>query len=375
MAKRNVLQIVHGFIEGGSERQLIQIATLLHQSGDYNVYVGSLSNGGVLRSQIERQQIPIIDFPLTSFYDRNMVVQTQKFVAFLKEHRIEIVHSHDFYSNVFAMGGAAIARVGGRVASRRETTGTRTTAQKAVERCAFRLARVVVANAEAVKTQLIQEGVASNKIDIVYNGIDSQRFTVDVEIGQTLRDLGLTQFAGRPLITMVANFEYEVKDHPMLLRTARRVVSQVPEALFIIAGEGILREQTQEVARQLGVADSCLFVGRCDNVPALLAASSVCVLTSKAEGFSNSILEYMAAGRPVVATNVGGASEAIVEGQTGYLVSAGDDEAMAARIVSLIQDPDGARRMGLNGRQLVENKFSCEARLDTTKALYDKLAV
>ena len=101
-----------------------------------------------------------------------MVVQTQKFVAFLKEHRIESVHSHDFYSNVFAMGGATIGRVTGRVASRRETTGTRTTAQKAVERCAFRLARLVVANAEAVKAQLIQEGVRSNKIDIVYNGID-----------------------------------------------------------------------------------------------------------------------------------------------------------------------------------------------------------
>jgi glycosyltransferase involved in cell wall biosynthesis len=118
-----------------------------------------------------------------------------------------------------------------------------------------------------------------------------------------------------------------------------------------------------------------MFLGRLDGVPDLLRVSDICVLSSQAEGFSNSILEYMAAGRPVVATNVGGASEAIVEGQTGYLVSAGDDEAMAARIVSLIQDPDGARRMGLNGRQLVENKFSCEARLDTTKALYDKLAV
>ena len=373
MAKRNVLQMVHGFIEGGSERQLIQIAALLHQSGDYNVHVGSLSTGGVLRSKIEELQIPLIDFPLTSFYDRNMVVQTQKFVAFLKEHRIEIVHSHDFYSNVFAMGGATIGRVTGRVASRRETTGTRTTAQKAVERCAFRLARLVVANAEAVKAQLIQEGVRSNKIDIVYNGIDSQRFTIDGQIEEMLAELGLSAFIGRPLITMVANFEFEVKDHPMLLRTARRVISQVPEAAFVIAGEGILREKAQGMARELGVADSCLFIGRCDNVRSLLAASNVCVLSSKAEGFSNSILEYMAAARPVVATNVGGASEAIVEGHTGYLVNAGDDEAMAERIVSLIQDPDRAGTMGLNGRQRVEQKFSCEARLNTTKALYERL--
>src|SRR5918996_1228324 len=149
MSKRRVLQIVHGFIEGGSERQMIQMTKLLHESGDYEVHVASLSTGGVLRPQVERLQIPIVDFPLSSFYDANMVRQTRRFISFLKEHRIEVVHSHDFYSNIFGMIGAALAGVRGRVASRRETTGTRTLPQKAVERSAFRLARAVVANAAA----------------------------------------------------------------------------------------------------------------------------------------------------------------------------------------------------------------------------------
>jgi glycosyltransferase involved in cell wall biosynthesis len=108
-------------------------------------------------------------------------------------------------------------------------------------------------------------------------------------------------------------------------------------------------------------------------VPDLLAASDICVLSSQAEGFSNSILEYMAAGRAVVATNVGGASEAIVEGETGHLVNAGDDASMAARLVDLLKNPQRRLEMGDNGRRLVEERFSLESRLSNTAALYQKM--
>ena len=108
MSKPNVLQLGHGFIEGGSERQMIQMASLLRDSGEFEVHVAALRGGGVLRSEIERLQIPVIDFPLTSFYDASMVQQTRRFVSYLKQHHIEIVHSHDFYSNIFGMTGAAL---------------------------------------------------------------------------------------------------------------------------------------------------------------------------------------------------------------------------------------------------------------------------
>jgi L-malate glycosyltransferase len=120
------------------------------------------------------------------------------------------------------------------------------------------------------------------------------------------------------------------------------------------------------------LTDTCLFIGRCANVPDLLAASDICVLTSQAEGFSNSILEYMAAGRAVVSTEVGGASEAIVEGETGHLVKAGDDRALAERIIALLRDSDRRRAMGLKARRLVEQRFSPESRLANTSALYQK---
>jgi glycosyltransferase involved in cell wall biosynthesis len=270
------------------------------------------------------------------------------------------------------MTGAALARVRGRIASKRETTGTRTRAQTTVENTAFRLAHAIVANATVVKEQLVGEGVSSDKITVIHNGLDLSRFRQNGNVIEALQRLDLTSISGRPIITMVANFEYRVKDHPMLVRAAQRVTADVPEAIFVVAGEGELREETQKLAADLGLKASCLFIGRCASVPDLLAASDICVLSSQAEGFSNSILEYMAAGRAVVATDVGGASEAIVEGETGYLVQAGDDQAMAERIISLLRDPDKSRRMGLNGRRLVEQRFSTENRLATTSALYKK---
>ena len=345
---------------------------LLRDSGEFEVHVGALRGGGVLRSEIERLQIPVVDFPLTSFYNSSMVQQTRRFVSYLKQHNIKIVHSHDFYSNIFGMTGASLAGVRGRVASKRETTGTRSLAQRSAERGAFKLAHAVVANAGAVKEHLIGLGVPDKKIVVIYNGLDLARFNLNGDAREALQRLDLEILRGRPVVTMVANFEYRVKDQPTLLRAAQRVKTEVPEAMFVIAGEGELKAETERLAGELGLSETCLFIGRCASVPDLLVASDVCVLSSQAEGFSNSILEYMAAGRAVVATNVGGASEAIVEGETGHLVDAGDDRAMAERLIALLRDPEKRRAMGINGRRRVEQHFSTANRLKRTTELYQR---
>lgn len=159
----------------------------------------------------------------------------------------------------------------------------------------------------------------------------------------------------------------------MFLRAARRVKEAVPDAAFLLAGEGELSDLLQSLASEFGITESTFFLGRCERVAELLSVSEVCVLSSKAEGFSNSILEYMAAARPVVVTDVGGAREAVREGETGYLVPSGDDATMAARLISLLRDPKTARTMGMKGRLVVQEEFSCEAQLARTEALYDRL--
>ena len=372
----NVLQLIASFDQGGSERQAVQLVRLLHESGLAQVHVACLKGGGVLASEVLRLGLgPVPEFPLSSFYDRNALRQLKRFRSLLSEREIDVVQTHDFYTNVFGMAGAWMGRVPARVASKRETHGMRTPAQKLVERQVFRLAHRVVVNSEAVGRQLVSDGVRASKLVTVYNGLDASRVTPAAGLTRDamLGSLELPREESRRFVTIVANLEHEVKDHATFLRAAARVSACVPEAAFVLAGEGRLAEDLRRQAAELGVGRDTFFTGRCTRVAELLSVSDVCVLSSRAEGFSNSILEYMAAGRPVVVTDVGGAREAVTEGETGYLVSSGDDRAMAARIVSLLTEPERARAMGERGRQTIELKFSCEAQLKNTLSLYDEL--
>lgn len=373
---KTVLQFINSFHQGGSERQAVQLARLLSESGRYHVRIACLDGEGVLREEVSALGTgDIPEYKLTSFYDRNMAMQLRRCAAFLREQKIDVVHTHDFYTNVFGMMAAALARVPARISSRRETTGMRSPAQKKVERLIYRSAHRIVANSEAVRRQLIVEGVSESKIVTIYNGLDAKRLTPRQSREEVLSSFDLPRERTRRFVTIVANLRHDVKDHPTFLRAARRVRTEVPDAAFLIVGEGELTAQVRALATELGLERDVFFTGRCEHVADLLSISRVCVLSSRAEGFSNSILEYMAAARPVVATDVGGAREAIVEGEAGYLVTAGDDEEMAARIVELLRDEQGARRMGERGREIVRRKFSCEAQLERTLALYDQLVL
>lgn len=371
-----ILQLINSFHQGGSERQAVQLARLLAGSNRHRLRVACLERRGVLLDEALQLGLPEIpEYPLTSFYDANAVRQLRRFAAYLREHRVAVVHTHDFYTNVFGMAAAALARVPVRIASRRETGGMRSRAQKKIERSVYRLAHAIVANAEAVRRVLIDEGVSDEKIFTVYNGLDLERLTpkADGEREGVAASFNLPHEETRRFVTIVANLRHDVKDHPTFLRAARRVRAAVPDAAFVIAGEGELTQPVRSLAAQLEIEHDVFFTGRCRDVAALLSVSEVCVLSSRAEGFSNAILEYMAAARPVVATDVGGAREAIVEGETGFLVAAGDDEALAERIITLLREPERARRMGQSGRLRVEQKFSCAAQLENTLNLYERL--
>lgn len=373
--KPAVLQLIDSFNQGGSERQALQLTRLLSESGSFKVYLACLSPEGSLRPTIEDLDLgEIPSFTLTSFYDPNAVRQLRRFVRWLKSARIDILHTHDFYTNVFGMAGGALGRLPVRIASMRETAGMRSAGQKQVQRVAYSLAHQIVANSNAVRDRLIADGAGPEKVTVVYNGLDVQRLVTRATRSESLALLGLPDGVGpRRFVSIVANMRHEVKDYPMFLRSARRVKDAVPDAAFLLAGEGELSDMLRKLAVELGVEDSTFFLGRCENVAELLSVSEICVLSSKAEGFSNSILEYMAAGRPVVVTDVGGAREVVTEGETGYLVASGDDAAMAERLISLLREPERARLMGRNGQRVVTEKFSCEAQLARTEELYERM--
>ncbi len=373
--KRRVLQLIDSLqVSGGSERQAAQLAQLLFKSSRYDVFVACLNPTGGMGEVLKRTGInDIPSFPLRSFYNHTTAHQLTRFARYLRKNKIDIVHTHDFYTNVFGMVGSRLAGVPVRIASRRETTGCRSEAQKFIERRAYQFAHAIIANATAVQSQLTLEGVGKEKIFVAYNGLDLSRVSTRMDRRGSLELLKLPTDPPVRFVTILANLLSPVKDHPTFLRAAQMVRQSIPDARFIIAGEGPLKEPMQNMAAELGLANDVFFTGRCTAVAELLSLSDVCVLSSVAEGFSNSILEYMGASRPVVATAVGGAAEAIIEGETGHLVQPGDWQLMGTRILELMRNPERAQAMGNRGRQVVESKFSTQAQVGLMENLYDQL--
>ena len=372
--KPNVLQLTGSFHLGGSERQALQVTRLLHESGRYRVHLACLDEGGPLRLEADRLGLDIPSFPLNSFYDRTMARQLLRFAHHLRKHKIEVIQSYDFYTNVFGMLGASLAGVPVRIAARRETAGLRTRAQRFVERSCFRLAHTIAVNSAAVGRELVRDGIPKRKIVTVYNGIDTSRIYPLPELprAEVLASFNLPH--DRRFVTIVANMRHALKDQATFLRAAQRVREAVSEAAFVLAGEGDLTAEYKAMALDLSLPNDVFFIGRCARVAELLAVSDVCVLSSRGvEGFSNSIIEYMAGARPVVATDVGGAAEAVIDGETGYIVQPGDVGAMASRIVKLLTEPAHAKALGETGLKVVRERFSCEAQLARVEKLYADL--
>ena len=369
---KNVLQLVGSFHQGGSERQATQLTRLLREDKTHNIYLAALNNEGVLKSEVERLGFADIpEFKLSSFYDLNFLKQIRRCARYIKENNIEIVHTHDFYSNVFGIAAARLAKVKLKIASKRETSGMRSDAQKYIEGKIFKTADAIVANSIAVKNYLVAGGVPSEKIRVIYNGLDLERLKpIETDRQKICETLNLPVEGRLKFITLVANLRHAVKNQPMFLRAAQKVLRKIPDAHFVLAGEGDLKNDLENLARELKIESNTHFIGRCTRVPELLAVSSVGVLTSFAEGFSNSILEYMAAGLPVVATAVGGAAEAIIETETGFIVESDDDEAMAERLIEILRNEAKIAALGEKGRRVVEAKFSLRNQLEETLSLY-----
>jgi hypothetical protein len=159
--RKKVLQLIGSFGQGGSERQALQLTRLLRDEGSCDVRLACLDPGGPLRPEAEELGLgEIAAYPLRSFYDGVFVSQLARLVRYLRREHIEILQTHDFYTNVFGLTAAAIAGTPLRIGARRETTGVRGPAQQHVERTAYRTAHAIVANSEAVRQQLMSEGVA-----------------------------------------------------------------------------------------------------------------------------------------------------------------------------------------------------------------------
>jgi glycosyltransferase involved in cell wall biosynthesis len=201
------------------------------------------------------------------------------------------------------------------------------------------------------------EHLPGRRVYIIPNGVDASRYSPRPASAELLRSLGISTSA--PLAGIVAVLRPE-KNHEMFLRVAARVRRDVPEAQFLIIGDGPRRAELELLTSQLGIADCVHFLGNRADVPELLNLLDVFLLTSHNEANPVSILEAQACGKPVVATQVGSIAESVREGSSGYLVDPGDELQMAHHVTSLLLDPAKAEHLGNAGRQNVIENWSID---------------
>jgi glycosyltransferase involved in cell wall biosynthesis len=239
-----------------------------------------------------------------------------------------------------------------------------------MERLANRMTDLVVANAEAVKIDAIrQERLPSSRIRVVYNGIEPRLFNLPLE--PTLRS-SLEIPCEVEVLGVVANL-IAYKGHRFLLEACHLVKQRYPRFVVLLIGEGPCRSELERLAKDLHLEAEIRFLGARQDVPRLLSVVGMVVLPSLHEGLPNAILEAMAAGKPVVATRVGGIPEAVVHGETGLLVPPADPGALAEAILALLGDPGRAGAMGRAGRDRVVKKFGMDRMVLETQKLYEEL--
>jgi glycosyltransferase involved in cell wall biosynthesis len=215
-----------------------------------------------------------------------------------------------------------------------------------------------IAVAETHRRYLAEhEGCPATKVRVVPNGVDVERFHPRWSDPALREELQLPE--GAPVAGIVAALRPE-KNHELFLRAAALVGEQVPEARFLIVGDGPRRGQLEDLARKLLPADAVCFLGTRGDVPEVVSLTDVVLLTSHMEANPVSVLEAMAAEKPVVATRVGSVPETVIDGQTGFLAEPGDARGIADRVVELFGDPERAARMGRAGRERVVAHWSVE---------------
>jgi len=354
---------------GGSERQVLNIRQGIDKSR-FDVHLGCF---GRFDEQIgeDLTGTPLEVYKIRKLYGVRTVKECLRLASYLRHHRIDIVHAYNFYANVFALPAARLAHVPVVLASIRDTGEIWTARQRAVNKLVCRLADRVVVNAEAIKRVLVADGYRPERIVVIPNGIicpplrNGHDRDLHQEFGLSSDDL---------LIGIVSRID-RLKGLEYFLAAAHDVLARVPNAKFLIIGDNSFNPQYREELKQqvitLGLQEKVIFTGFRLDVPKILSSLAVSVLPSViGEGLSNSLLESMAAAVPVVASNVGGNPEVIVDGETGFLVPSQNPAALAEAICRVLLTPGLRASFGQAGRRRVLEHFSNERMIRTVERLY-----
>jgi L-malate glycosyltransferase len=377
-----LLKFMTLFAMGGTEKQVTQLSGLLDRS-KFDLQMACLRREGELLEKLEHNGIQITEYPVRTFYGFNALKQQLRFSRALRSNRIQIVHSYNLYANVFSIPAAKLAGVPCVIASLRDTGVYMNETQRRVHKLACRYADQIIVNAEAIRNWLTEQGYDRERIAVIPNGVNIDRSKVSASSGSNIRHE--FEIPGEaPVVTMLSRLNRQ-KGVEHFIDAAAHIKKRFPEARFFLVGGSALPENDkirsderyqrflEDRVASLDLQDRLFFTGFRSDVTEILAESSVSALPSYSEGLSNTVLESMAAGVPVVVTDVGGNTELIDHDRHGLLVPPRDTMALADAICRILGNPDLAKRLSAEALKRVTNRYSFDKMVRKTEDLYVRL--
>jgi glycosyltransferase involved in cell wall biosynthesis len=373
MSKIRVLRVITQLDPGGVERKILDVLPRLDR-GRFEVSLVCLREPGALAPELVAAGIRV---DCIRFRSRLQLAALRRLAALMRERRIDVVHGHMYRSNVSAAIAARWAGVSRVWAQVHNVDSWETRRQIALDACTSRLCTGVLAVSEQVKRDVLAKlRLPAQRVRVLYNGVDLARFAAGPERARQRRALRAELGAGPGDVVFLSATRLVPQTRPEdLLELARRLLEEEraspghPPLRSWLAGDGPLGPELEDAARKLPIPGRLRLLGWREDVPALASAADAFVLSSSKEGFSNALLEAMAAGLAVLATDVGGNAEAVRGETDGLIVAPGDAQALhtAARRVWL----DSGLRQALGGAARERAKlFSIEEMVKQVEALY-----
>jgi glycosyltransferase involved in cell wall biosynthesis len=377
--ERRILIVAESLGYGGTESHLVTVLPRLADVG-LDVAVFCLAERGPRAVELEQAGVRVLAASrLANRREKRLLYPLQAgldcsaLYAFARQWRPHVAHF--FLPGPYLLGTpvAMAAQIPIRVMSRRSLAHYQQNwmGARQIERLLHSRMTAIVGNCSAILRELMEEGVPEAKLRLIYNGIEpSGRAQDKGEARATLN------FDPDALIGVVVANLIPYKGHRDLIEALALAAPKLPPGwqMLCVGADNDLRPELEALAAAKGLAGNLRFLGQRFDVGRLLEAADFGVLPSRAnEGFSNAILESMRAGLPMVVTNVGGNAEAVVDGQTGFVVPPADPAALAAALLRMAQDPALRRRLGDAGRERAATYFTLDACVAKYRALYDEL--
>ena len=341
----------------GGQQQILWLIEGLKKAGHKNfVLCGS---GSALSFKLKENGIDYFTAHPLFELDIFAVLKT---AGIINKIRPDIVHLHSAHAHTIGILAVKISSHKPKVVSSRRVDFHIKSKWK------YLCADKIIAISQGVKKVLLSDGIPEKKISVVRSGVDLSRFA-GVSGSYLYNELGIK--SSQPVVGIVAALAPH-KDYRNFLKAAQLVKKEIPDAVFLIVGEGDQKKELIDFAGSLGMACSTIFTGFRNDVPQILSILSVFVLSSYLEGLGTSLVDAMASGLPVVATEVGGVPEVVKDGVTGFLVPARNHILLSEKIIEILKNKNLRERFSEQGKILSQN-FSKEKMAEGTERVYMEL--